>query len=124
LNCGKGDGIRVPAHEIEDLVIAQLANFLRDAAHLMDVLGIAGTTPSHITSILDKAMTLAQRLDNGTTATRRPILQEAVGRIIITGTGTCIEIIPSSLCKLLELPGDKQENNRPYMLETQVELRR
>jgi site-specific DNA recombinase len=122
LNCGQGEGIRVPAHEIEDLVIAQMAAFLQNNARIIKMLGISGSAPSDITSALDKAMALAQWLHQGTTADRRPLLLELINRVVITTTGVKVAITPTGLRRLLDLPIHGEEN--PYLLEIEAQLRR
>lgn len=123
LNYGQGKGIRVPAHEIEDLVIMQITSLLRDNSRLMDALSIGAAKPSHITGIIEKAVALAQRLQDGTTAARRPILQEVISRVVITDTGLRIETRRTTLRKLLDLPAG-EKNDDCHTLETRVELRR
>ncbi len=124
LNCGKGEGIRVPAHEIEGLVIDQVMTMLKDSNQLIDILGLDGESPSHITGLLKNAAALAGQLREGMTTSRRPILQDIIRRIIITGTGINIEITRTGLRKLLDLPISDVEDVYPYILETRTELRR
>ena len=123
LNCGQGEGIRVPSNEIENLVIDQITTLLKDNARLTEILNVNGSTPSQRTSIFDKAAACGQRFHEGTTTDKRPMLQKLVERIIITKTNVRIELMPSGLRALLELPANS-ENESHYILEIETQLRR
>lgn len=124
LNNGQGKGIRITAHEIEDMVLTQVAGFLKDRAQIIKLLNIADESLSHINAVLNKAVALGHQLESGTTIDRRPILLELIKRIEITAIDIRIEVKPLALRKLLELHVDVESNDGLHVLISQTEIRR
>lgn len=56
-------GWRLPAHQIEQLVLKQLARFLRDRGAVLDALHIERKSPDLVSAVFKRAATLAETCD-------------------------------------------------------------
>lgn len=59
-NVSNGNGWRLPAYQIEQLLLKQLAQFLRDHGALLDALGPGQRSPDRVSVLLKHASTLAK----------------------------------------------------------------
>ncbi len=74
-------GWRLPAKEIERVVMDGLASFLSDQARLVDRLPIANASPEALNKFFEGAAELARRLLEGALSETKSLLQELVHRI-------------------------------------------
>ncbi len=86
---------RVPAHELEKMVINNLRGFLCNGAAIHNAIGIHDG--AQIETSLQLARTAAASLDEGIAASQRAVLQDLVERIDLHDDHVCIEVRLSTL---------------------------
>ena len=94
---GSGNGVqtkgwRLPAHQIEQLVLKQLAAFLRDRGALLDALRFKRKSPDLVSALLARASKLADACDAGSFASQVEIVAALVRRITVAQDQVTIEI--------------------------------
>ena len=121
-------GWRLPAHEIEKLVVKRLAAFLRDGSALLDTLPTKRKSPGLVSSVLKRASHLAETCDDGSTADQIEIVSALVHHITVAQDKVTIEVFQRALAALLldqELASPSKTKDRcPVSLEVPVRLRR
>jgi hypothetical protein len=112
-------GWRLPAHEIEQLVLGQVAGFLRDRGLLLDALRFNRKSPDLVSALLARASKLADTCESGSIANHLEIIAALVRRIIVGENQVTIEIDHDGLvARLLEqdAPSQSREKDRPPIL--------
>jgi site-specific DNA recombinase len=94
-------GWRLPAHEIESLVLKQLAAFLRDKGALPDALRFKRKSPDLVSGVLAHASKLADCLALESSTNHIEIISALVRRITVTPEKVMIEINRESLASFL-----------------------
>jgi DNA invertase Pin-like site-specific DNA recombinase len=121
-------GWRLPAHEIEQLVLKRVAAFLEDRGALLDALHFKQKSPDRISALLGRASRLADRCASGSLASSLEIIAALVGRITITQDQVTIEIDHDGLVERLldREPASQSKGNDhpPILIEVPVGLRR
>lgn len=79
-----GTALRLPAQQIEGLVLKQLTDLLSDTAKLMQVLGDKELTPNQITTLSSEASALRGRLMSDSLDEQRITLIDLIDRIQIS----------------------------------------
>jgi len=105
---GAAEPMRIPAGEIEPLVVQSLAARLTDRAWLMAMLAEADASPDDIQYLIDEAASLATDLQNPIPQRQREALQRLVRRITIRRGGLQIELRSDALS-----PMDTQDGRDP-----------
>jgi len=77
------DTMRIPAHQIEDLVLGAARQFFTDKVQIIDRLELGDLEPQSLPTIIDRAQTLAASLKSGNTAACRIKLKDLLHRIVI-----------------------------------------
>ena len=95
------DGWRLPAKEIERLVLKQVSDVLRDQRRLQELLHPTDQTPVSLTRLLAQAQALARDLDDGDIAERRAILQTILKRVDLSASAMTITLDPAKLAARL-----------------------
>ena len=131
---GSGNGFqakgwRLPAHQIEQLVLKQVAAFLRDRGALLDALRFKRKSPDLISALLARASKLADECESGSFASQVEIVAALVRRITVAQDQVTIEIDRKALAeRLLDQEATSQlqraKNRRPIMIEVPVRFRR
>ena len=85
---GSGNGVktrgwRLPAHQIEQLVLKQLAAFLRDRPALLDALRLKRKSPDVVSALLARAAKRADGCESGSFASSLEIVAALVRRITV-----------------------------------------
>ena len=121
-------GWRLPAHQIEQLVLKQVAAFLRDRGALLDTVRCKRKSPDRVSALLAHASTLAEVCDAGSFASQVEVVASLVRRVTVAQSQVTIEIDRKGLAeRLLDQKASstsKAENRRPIMLEVPVRFRR
>jgi hypothetical protein len=130
---GRGNGFqskgwRLPAHQIEQLVLRQVTALLRDRGALLDAIRSKRKSLDLISALLTRASKLADTCDTGSFAKQAEIVAALVRRITVAQDRVTIEIALTALAeRLLDqesfLPS-KAENSRPILIEVPVRFRR
>jgi hypothetical protein len=116
-----GTAWRLPAKEIETLVITAIADFLKDKLRLSRRLNLTGNC---VETMLARAKQLAMELENAETAGQRSFLNEWVKRIEIRNDGVAVSLRTQALIQALG--GDTKGHHRDdeVNLELPVALKR
>jgi DNA invertase Pin-like site-specific DNA recombinase len=129
--CGDGvqtKGWRLPAHEIEQVVVKQLAGFLRDRVALLDALCSRRKSPDVVSAMLARASKLADGCESETVAGCLEIVASLVRRITIAQDEVTIKIKPEGLDALLlghETPSESGPKHHPTIpIKVPVRFRR
>ena len=87
-------GWRLPAKEIERVVMDGLASFLSDQARLAGYLPVANASPADLNKLFEGACDLARWLTDGTSSEKKSLLQELVN---------CIDVGPKQVSIVLSV---------------------
>ena len=96
-----GPILRIAAHEIEQLVIAELKAYLTDHKRLADDFSSDGMTPTQLRSMLAQAKALASTIEKSAPAETRTILTQIVERVAIMPEIVRIELKRHALSERL-----------------------
>ena len=123
-------GLRLPAGEIEQLVIARIGEVLSDPARLAEVLALPLGTAEQLRRALKRADGLAVRWSTLTAAQLRPILLRLIARIDVHRDRIDLQMTASRLAALLR-DGDQvsdlatsDDGAEPINLSLPMRLRR
>lgn len=97
---GAAESIRIPAGEIEPLVIQSLADRLTDRAWLMAMLAEEHASPDDIQCLMDEAVSLATDLQHPIPERQREALQHVIRRITIRRDSLQIELRANVLSRM------------------------
>jgi site-specific DNA recombinase len=98
------DGWRLPARELERVVLEAVRDFLGDELRLVRALRLDNATPGHLGSISGRAQAAARELDDD--SPEHPRLRTLLHRIIVGANSILLEIRRSGLTSLLGAPQD------------------
>ncbi|MGH9809655.1 MAG: hypothetical protein ACRD9W_20785, partial [Terriglobia bacterium] len=121
-------GWRLPAHEIEQLVLKRVAAFLGDRGALLDVLRLKRKSPDLVSAVLGRALNLADRCDSSSFTSHLEIVAALVQRVTIAQDQVTIEIGRDTLANhLLGEEGcssSRSKVRQPITIEVPVRFRR
>jgi DNA invertase Pin-like site-specific DNA recombinase len=122
-------GWRLPAHQIEQLVLKQLAAFLRDRAAILDSLRLKRKSPTLVSAVLARASKLADGCESGSFAKNPETVAALVQRITVGQDDMTIEIKREGLAgRLLNhqeaASTSEAKDHRPIMIKVPVRFRR
>lgn len=121
-------GWRLPAHDIEQLVLNRVAAFLGDRGALLDALRLKRKSPDLVSAVLDRASSLADACESRSFASHLEIVNALVRRVTIAQDEVAIEIDHNGLIeRLLDREAACQSKGRdhpPILIEVPVRLRR
>ena len=118
-NSGNGvqtRGWRLPAHEIEQLILKQVAVFLRDRSSLLDKLRSKRKSPDFVAAVLACASKLADECESGSFASRLEIVTALVRRVTVAQDKVTIEIDRNGLVERFldrEAASQSKEKDQP-----------
>jgi DNA invertase Pin-like site-specific DNA recombinase len=99
--CATGEGWRLPAKELEDLVTKSVDDFLKDERRLVHVLRLTDIAPARLRAILGQAATAARHLEQARTERQRRLLRCLLHCVTIQPDSIIIEIKRSGLAGLV-----------------------
>jgi site-specific DNA recombinase len=121
-------GWRLPAHQIEQLVLKQVAAFLRDCGALLDAFRSKRKSPHLISALLARASKLADGCETGSFASQVETIAALVRRITVAPNQVTIEIRHGAVSeRLLDRDAPPQSRGKkqpPIMIEVPVRFRR
>lgn len=94
-------GWRLPAHEMEQLVLKRVGTLLRDRTAVLDALCLKQKSPDLVTAVLARASKLADACESGSSARYLEIVTSLVRRITIAQDQVTIEIDRNGLAERL-----------------------
>ena len=126
-NCFETKGWRLPAHEIEQLVLKHVSAFLRDRGALLDAVRFKRKSLDLVSAVLSRASSLADACESRSFASRLDIIAALVRRITIAQDQVTIEIKHEGLTDLLldqKASSRKRKDRAPISIEVPVRFRR
>jgi hypothetical protein len=121
-------GWRLPAHQIEQLVLKQVAAFLRDRGSLLDALRFNRKSPDLVFAVVARASELANGCESGSIASYLEIIAALVRRIIVAEDQVTIEFNRYGLTERLlgreALSQSRGKGHPPMLIEVPVRFRR
>ena len=121
---GKGSGTRIAAHEIENLIAAELIRLLSDDVRLIDELRLDDKDPAMIRGLLSKAKALSQKVMNEPNAGKRLVVQQIIDRVHVAEEGIRIEMNRNGLRQLCGIEVEATEESEPIVIQVAAQLRR
>jgi len=94
-------GRRIPAGDIEELMVSQVKTFLDDEGHVANAIQIYVSDAPRQRHALEKARQLASRWDDATPTERRGMLLQLIKRIEVHHDRVDIKILPARLAGML-----------------------
>ena len=120
-------GWRLPAHQIEQLVLKQIGAFLSDRSALLDALGLKRKSPDLVSAVLGRASGLVDRCESGSFASQLEIISALVRRITIAQDHVTIEVERKGLTERLldeKASSPIEKGPPPISIEVPVSFRR
>jgi site-specific DNA recombinase len=121
-------GWRLPAHQIEHLVLKQLASFLRHRGALLDAIRFKQKSPDLVSAVLARTTKLACEYESGSLANQLETLSTLVRCVTIAREKVTIEIKHEGLAESLlgqEAPSVSiEKDHQPILIEVPVRFRR
>ena len=122
-------GWRLPAKEIERVVMDGLVSFLTDRARLAGCLSVDNASPDALNRLFEGAVALARLITDGTSSEKKVILQDLVHRIGVGAEQVSVAVSADHLLGLLKGPdrasGDvPAEQSEMIMIRLPVSFRR
>ena len=125
------DGLRIPAGDIEQLVITRVGQFLSEPARVSETLAPHAETAAQQRHMLHRAAELAAKWSELQPRQLRPILAALIQRVIVRVERIDLLLLPSRIAGLLRdgSPGPasasiEPEKEQPLVLSVPVSLRR
>jgi len=115
-------GWRLPAHELEQAVIAVVAGAMSNRGLLIEQLGMRDATAEQITALLERAGRIGVTLDQGTPAERAQTLRDLVERIVIGDDTLAITVRGGALISGAQHASDQDDD--AIRLVVSLQLRR
>jgi len=116
-------GWRLPAHEIEKLVLTQVAGILRDRGALLDVLPSKRKSPDLVSAALARAAKLADACEAGSLASQAEVVAALVRRVAVAQDKVMIEAEQKSLTACLLDQGAAQRPERKAVAQLRSKCR-
>jgi site-specific DNA recombinase len=122
----KTGGWRLPARELEAVVLRGLADYLKDDVRLGDASQMKDASPDRLREIMKQAEALARDVTGGVPRRQRELLASLVRRVVLEANALSIEVKLARLAELLGLPGSCAGAGANSVFETRMpfELRR
>jgi hypothetical protein len=115
---------RIPARELEHLVLDNIRRFLGDARQLRAILTAAGVPELDQLQALDRAETIAWQRSEATVSDGRLQLRSLIERITIAEDGITIALAISALLGMLDCKSNGVANDQTHELSVPARLRR
>jgi GAF domain-containing protein len=125
------DALRIPASDIERLVVTRIGQFFSEPARLSDALAAHIRTAAQQRQLLQRAAELAASWSTLTAAQLRTMLTAMVQRIVVGLDRVDIQLVPSRIAAALRdrspspsAEGCAESDERPIVLSVPAQLRR
>ena len=115
---------RLPAGEIENVVMDGLAGFLNDPSRLANAVSMAVASPAALRVFFQKTELLAKELTDGSAPDRKPVLQELVRRITIEQGKVQVTVKADYLTNLAGEPDTDADEDDDVIIDIPVSFRR
>lgn len=118
---GTGQGLRIPALELEHVVVARLTDMLDNPLSVLE--NRATADAAKVERAIKRALALAAELRGLRVERQRALVRRLVGKVIVGDNKLTISVDWASLCDLLGIPVEATDDNVLH-LETAVLLTR
>jgi site-specific DNA recombinase len=118
---GNGQGMRIPALELEHVVVARLTEMLANPLSVLE--HHATTDPAAIERAIHHGQKLAAELRGSRVESQRALVRRLVGQVIVSDDKLVIKVDWAALCELLGVAVHATDNDI-LMLETEARLTR
>ncbi|MEM6464263.1 MAG: recombinase family protein [Pseudomonadota bacterium] len=120
------DGWRLPASQIESIVLNEVTSLLRSKAGMLDLCGIGNCDPETARHATGSAASLADELETANAEDLKPRLQSMIKRISLRPNSITLQINSKGLATMLGLADDGQTCTEGDVTEIkfQIQLRR
>ena len=115
---------RLPAGEIESVVVDSLAEFLYDPSRLANAVSMAVVSPAALRVFFQKTELLAKELTDGSAPDRKPLLQKLVRRITIEQGRVQVTVKADYLTNLAGEPDTNADEDQDVIIDIPVSFRR
>ena len=119
-----GAAWRLPAGEIESVVMDGLASFLNDRSRLAKAVSMVVSSPAALRVFFQKTALLAKELADGSALDRKPLLQKLVRRITIEQSRVQIAVKADYLTNLAGEPDTSADEDQDVIIDIPVSFRR
>lgn len=102
-NAGDPTGWRLPATEIERVVISALLDWLKTPRELMDVIGNQYLATTNLTHFLKSSRQLSDTIQKSSTRERRKLIIPLVARVTIGNGGLTIRLCHDAMLKAIDI---------------------
>jgi site-specific DNA recombinase len=99
---GNGQGMRIPALELEHVVVTRLTDLLDNPLSVLE--NHATTDPANVERAMKRGLALAAELRGVRMERRRALVRQLVGQVIVGDNKVTIRVDWTSLCGLLGIP--------------------
>jgi site-specific DNA recombinase len=119
-------GWRLPARELEAVVLQTVRDFLSDELRLVEALHLNGIPPDHLRRVTGYVAAAADELKDGPPERQHQLLSALVHRIILHADSIHIDIKRTGLIGLLAEPdaGTASGSEEPFSLVMPIQLKR
>jgi site-specific DNA recombinase len=98
-------GWRLPAREVESLVLQTMADFLKDERRVFEALDCDEVRPESLGNMLDRAAVVAVEMRHGSAERQRQLVRLLLQQIVLNADRIRFEVKQSALARLLADPG-------------------
>ena len=120
------DGWRLPAQQIETIILNEIINLLRSKVSLLDMYGLANFDPETAQRAIASGAAIAGQLETGTMGEKRDSVQHIIDRVILQPDAISIEIDRIGLVKAVGIESGQDEaiDISPRKILLPIQLRR
>jgi hypothetical protein len=125
------DGLRIPANDIEQLVVTRIGEFFSEPARLAETLADLVRTAAQQRQLLQRTAELVANWPTLTATQLRPVLTAMVQRIVIGLDQVDIQLLPSHIAAALRdqppdptSEGSAESDEQPIVLSVPAQFRR
>jgi site-specific DNA recombinase len=118
--------LRLPAPEIEAVVVREVAAFLRDPTRVLDALGVSSTSTKSVSRAIENAAALADQLEAGPAAEQSKLLRGILLRVDVGEAALRFVVRRRGLAAILDgEPHEKHADEAEiFVFETPITLKR
>jgi site-specific DNA recombinase len=123
------DGLRIPAGEIEQLVVARIGRFFAEPAQIAEIVSEQVGTAAPQRRLLHRAAELGANWSGLTAVQQRPMLTAMIRHIVLSLDRVDIQLLPSCVAAMLRnearpIPAAATSEEPPIVLSVPAQFRR
>jgi site-specific DNA recombinase len=122
--CKKSEGWRIPARELEGIILYQLGQLFSDPQELMKILRLDGSSTSVIERTVARAKELSESFDAEASQVPGEKLQSILERVTLHPDRITIKISRPEVCQALSVPYASRETDESISWDIPIRLKR